>query len=349
MTKAQIDWERAEIICGQLLAARARGQYPYSRAPLPQTQIPEVITRDDLVHSRFLFGTCHYMRGTIKSYYAFKILIQLFLKEPRLFDPFEASQMELSVIRKHLHEMIPYQSNQIGFSWLENAKRLAEHWDGDPRNIFLGVEKSDEMYGRITNKKVKGKRPDGDNSPQWGFLGFQKKMASMLAYFLMDARLIHDIIVSPPVDFHLTRVMIATGILKVDLEAETKYRYEHLSPLGIEVLEQYCHSHQVRMVELADAMWILSGVLCARAPGNESEGRSKGKDRNTKPTPAIIDWHSGETINRYARSCGTCPVESHCSINVLSGVYYEDGAFCMLPRERPFLLFPSLPGQVRST
>lgn len=349
MDTTRIDWERAELVCGRLLAVRAQHAYPYNKkSALPQSFIPTRITEDPLVHSRFLFGTCHYMRGTIKSDYAVKKLVELHYTTPHLFDPHEASRMEPTVVRGHLHGMIAYQSEQISFSWIENSRRLVKHWRGDPRTIFVGLNNPDALYLRVTNKVIDGDKPATKDSPHWGFLGFQKKMASMLAYFLMDAKLVPDSVVSPPVDFHLLRVMLATGIIKTNLEVDTKLRYEHLTPYGISVLEQYCRVHAVKMVNLADALWLLSGVLCARSPGNKSVGRRKGKDTpKGRPTPAVLDWNNPDTIQQYNRSCGSCPVEDLCSLNVLSGTYYESGAFTLLKRGRPLQLFSSLPQHMR--
>ena len=349
MDTTRIDWERAELVCGRLLAVRARSAYPYNnRAALPQSFIPVEITQDPLVHSRFLFGTCHYMRGTIKSDYAVKMLIELFGIVPQLFNPFEASRMEFATVRGHLHDMIAYQSEQISASWIENSRRMVRHWKGDPRNIFVGLNNPDALYLRVTNKVIDGDKPATEDSPHWGFLGFQKKMASMLAYFLMDAGLVPDTVISPPVDFHLLRVMLATGIIKTDLKTDTKLRYEHLTPYGIAVLEKYCRVHMVKMVDLADALWLLSGVLCSRAPGNKSVGRRKGKEMpKGRPTPAILDWNNPDTIQQYNRACGSCPIEALCSLSVLSGTYYESGAFTLLPRGRPLQLFSSLPQLMR--
>lgn len=148
----------------------------------------------------------------------------------------------------------------------------------------------------------------------------------MLAYFLMDAELVADFSASPPVDFHLIRVMLETGILVVDEDREKRLRYEHMTPLGIEVLETYGRNHQLSLVELGNALWMLSVVLCARAPGNISSGRKKGENgKKIHPKPRPVDWELESHVRAYLITCAACPIEHECDRNVFSGPYYQTG------------------------
>lgn len=352
----RIDWQKAESICGQLLAANKAQVFPYD-TQLPQDFIPPEIKADPLVHARFLFYTCHYMRGTIRSDYAVKRLVELWRAEPRFFDPHEVVHMHHLEVYAALKEFLFYQASTITDYWIENSRRLTRHWSGDPRTIFKGIAEPDEMYRRIVNKPLnKGvwRKYKIEKPHEEGFLGFQEKMASMLAYFLMEAGLIEEFRASPAVDFHLIRVLLATEILVVEnghAAGEKLLRYEHISPLGVQVLERYSREHDVSLVELGDALWMVSTALCRRAPGNTTVDRHKGRGGKTtkNPRPLKVDWRKAGHVERYRGSCGSCPVLEACRWHVFSGTYYEEGEFSMrshirLPdflRTQPLL--PDLP------
>lgn len=350
----EINWPKAKAICGQLLAALRTTQYPYGETwALPQTFIPSAITDDPVTHARFLFYSCHYMRGTIKSDLAIKRLIILHHRHPKLFDPEYASQQSsFDLLFEQLGELIGYKTVEISRYWQENSRRLVTHWNGDPRAIFAEVVDAESLYRFSTNARAEGHEDDERTK---GFLGFQKKMASMLAYFLMDAKLVAPFTASPPVDFHLVRIMLATGILTATPEREDEVlRYEHLTPAGIKVLERYATEHEVSLVELGNALWMLSVVLCSRAPGNMSSGRKKGvHGKAIQPVPLMIDWDNAAHRAAHLASCGSCPLESSCTFNVPSGPYYQGGKLEIRRRNVPSAdvlhpLMPGLPGAPRT-
>lgn len=204
------------------------------------------------------------------------------------------------------------------------------------------------MYERITNKAVRKPKTDPDNRLA-GFVGFQKKMASMLHYFLADAELITPLNASPAVDFHLLRIMLATGVLQVEKEADEVLRYEHLTPRGIEVTERYCRELGVSSVELGDALWALSVALCSKAPGNLTVGQGRGAtNKRTMPTFQVITWDTKRQVEMHTRSCGVCPAATMCTKNIPAGAYYFGGRFEY--RERsvppPLATFPLFDGNL---
>lgn len=350
-----IDWQRADVVCGQLLAAFREKVYPYGEAwALPQSFITEDIRKDPLTHARFLFYVCHYMRGSIKSDFAVQQLVKVWQKHPHFFDPFIAGDARrFEEIDTVLADVLKYKHDEITRFWQENSRRLASHWEGDPRRIFDSVTNAADMYKRVTNKRIRGTRPDSVDHADWGFLGFQEKMASMLAYFLMDAKLVQDFSASPPVDFHLIRVMLASRVLVISEDREKKLRYEHLTPYGIEVLETYGRDNSLSLVELGNALWMLSVVLCSRAPGNISSGRKKGENgKKIHPLPRPVDWENPQHRQAYFRTCGVCPLESLCELNVFSGPYYQVGELVFALRKRLDMgellspLFGDLPGHI---
>ena len=340
----KIHWPTARKICEQLLAAFRNDEFPYRElSALPQNFIPRRIKEDDLLHARFLFYCCHYMRGSIRSDLAIKRLVQLWYLEPRFFDPFWVRGLNsLETLHDHLGELIGYKTDEITQFWHENSTRLAAHWGGDPRRIFDQIRNAEDLYRLTTNKKKA-------TGAERGFLGFQEKMASMLAYFLMDAKLVPHFTASPPVDFHLVRVMLSTRMLRVTKsDPDRKVRYEHLTGLGVKVLQTYAHDSGASLVELGNAFWMISVILCRLAPGNRTSGRKKGvHGKKAYPEWASISWEKPREVDKYIASCGSCALEDVCVLNVASGNYYQTGELRMRERLMPprALLHPLFNGE----
>ena len=330
-----IDEARAELVIGKLLGAFRKKEFPYGELwALPQTFIPEGIRSNPLTHARFLFYCCHYMRGSIKSDFAVRQLVEIWKERPDFFDPYKViDQDPLTDLRSYLGKFLMYKVDEMTRFWYENSQRLVLHWKGDPRNIFVGVDTISQLHVRVTNKGTRSKHYQQN---QIGFLGFQEKMAAMLAYFLIDVGLVPEFTAPPPVDFHLIRVMLATGILYRGENENRTMRYEHAEPQGRSVLEAYAHRHNVGLVELGNSLWMLSVVLCARAPGNISTGRMKGEHgKKIHPVPMVVSWDNDAHVQAYLKTCAMCPVEQDCALNVFSGDYYQTGALRVRARERP--------------
>lgn len=332
--KAFIDFEQADLVFGRLLHAQEHKVFPYDQIVLPQDFVPEAIKKDDVTHARFLFYVCHYMRGTIKSDHAVTQLVKLWEYDPYLFHPHHARKRDTDELSRLLKRYIPYGATTVNEAWVINSARLVDHWGGDPRNIFKEVGNASDMYRLITNKKVRGKKPKNGSDKEWGFIFFQEKMASMLAYFLMEAGLIESSTITPPVDFHLLRLMIATEVIKITEESACEtLRYEHMSPLGIEVIQKYCDDNDINMVTMGNALWPLSVGLCSQAPGNSMVNAQKEKK---KAESLVINWNNPNHYESFMRSCGSCPLESVCKFNVPSGLYYYTGQLKAIPRLNPY-------------
>lgn len=348
--EASVDTRRAKLVFKRLLHALRSRQYPYNTAQLPQHQIPDEIRRDPLRHSQFIFYVCHFMRGAIQSDMAIKQLVALWRKEPGLFEPEKVADMSEEHIRASLFLALNYHLDEIAAFWLKNSQSLMRRWRGDPRLIFKSASCGESARRLITNKKIKGEKPNNEIfEHEWGFEGFQGKMASMLAYFLMDAKLIEPMALAPAVDFHLLRVMLATQIITVDDDRRKRgFRYDQVYPYGVSLLEEYCKKSGTSSVEIGDALWIISWGLCSIAPGNGSVGRGQKNPNGKKVLPGRlrVDPHNSEHLERYETSCHRCPVQHLCKWNVPSGPYYEVGNFMLDERmklkSRP-TLFPTLP------
>ena len=353
----EMNVRRAKVIFRRLLAALRAGQYPYNIAPLPQDQIPEAIKKDSLRYAQFYFYACHFMRGALNSNTAMNQMVALWHRMPELFCPeVVATWEDEGRIKTALALALNYHLDEIAGFWLRNSQNLVRRWKGDPRLLFSGAKNGAAARRPVTNKKQKGKKPSHDLfEHDWGFEGFQGKMTSMLAYFLLHAKLIKELDIAPAVDFHLGRIMLSTEIVKVNWQIEKDgVRYDQLYTEGERLLEQFCADGEATTIEIGDALWMLSSVLCRKAPGNASVGRPKkrgGKDQNgdkIRPVSLKVDRHNTDHLVRYAQSCGRCPVEKFCSFNVPSGAYYVEGRFKLNKRVRlnpPPELFTELPDQ----
>ena len=331
-----IDWQRAREVLGLLLEAIRTRSYPYQNLEdsLPQNLIPAHIRANRALCAAILFYSCHWMRGTIRSAHAMRRTLWLHDVRPQMLNPRLAMHMPLEAIEHWLRLALPYKVKEVARNWKENSKRAVTHWDGDFLRIVETALEPDDIYRFFTNRSTtKNVVAKGPHAREDGFLGFQKKMGSLMVYFLAAHGLISGTVaekISSPIDFHNVRVFVATGMIRIPPHL-TRARYEQLQPLGIEIVEQYLRTSNATMRELCDAVWLLSVLLCGRSPSTYSnQGRWKP-----------IDWQHGSRLERYAATCGACPVEGHCTKAIQTYMYYEQGLFELdRPREKPSLAAP---------
>ena len=340
MPDFKLDWERGRLVVARALSAFKNGEYPYQGRFLPQDLIPPTIREDPLRTAQLLFYSCHYMRGTIKSHYAVRAVTTLCLHRDDLFDPARARLASHEDLTRELGSVLPYKLGEIPRSWIENSTRVHEHWDGDPRNIFAEVRNSLDLYRYVANDETTPGVARGSHPRERGFLGFQKKMASMLTYFFEDFGLIREVEwpPSPPVDFHLLRLLVSNGVIAVTSNDREYARYEELQGFGIEFLEAFIADTGERMRDVADALWMLSNRLCAEAPTNQTvEGKR-----------IEVDWESDAARQQYAVTCGACPLRASCLYAVQASSYYHEGKFELgrprtTPRDAASALWSSMP------
>lgn len=327
MSEIHVDKERAFLVLDTLMSVKNQGQHPYENlaARLPQTQVAEEIRADPLTHARFLFYSCHYMRGAIKSDMAMGKLVKLFYERPEFFNPWHAARIDDKALIETLGRLIRYHADKIPLYWKENSRRMTRRWGGDPRKIFEGISGKQDVYRRVVNNSSKGRHS--------GFIGFRKKMTEMLTYFLVDANLVEEVKLSPPIDFHNLRILLATKSICFG-EIDGKRYTQELVEVASELLWSYCIERGVSQVDLADATWVFSNTLCTKAIGNQA---------NTTP-----DWSRQKDVDKYIRSCGACPIQAKCDYNVPASTYYKTGVLTRIERQSPDILFEHLPIQKNS-
>ena len=324
-------FDRLDAIVDKLIAERKAERFPYhlDEAQLPQApqNMPPSLERGGVEHAMFLMNTCYYMRGGIKSVAAFRSLSALYEQQPDLFDAHRAQSMSPDFVQGHLAAFgLNYKSAEVSKSWIENSRRMVETYDGDPRKIFRGDIDYDELLSRIRNQ-------DGR-----GFIGFQKKMASMLSYYLMSDGLVPYRDYPLPVDFHVLRVSAANGIVTFDRPAENgNILSDDVLDMLREMYRDYSVTHNVSQLDVCDAVWSLSAAVCGKQPGNiwlepdKANGRS---GRSTLIHPLKIDLNDPRQQRMYRDSCGLCPLEETCQTNYPSKPYYVAGEMRGSPRIR---------------
>lgn len=326
------DFKRLDEMLGTLLDARERMAFPYylESAMLPQDErnMPPQMPRGGIEHANFLFHSCYYMRGGIKSVAAFRSLSRIYENYPELFDPHQSRTQDPEMISEVLQEFgLAYKKDEVGKAWAKNAARLSDTYDGDPRRIFEGNPPYDELLRRVKN-----------NGRGAGFLGFREKMTSMLAYYLMADELVPYYDVPLPVDFHVLRVSAATGVVKFEnLPDNGDIYHEKTLEMLRAIYHDYSVTHGIRQIEVCDAVWSLSSAICGEQPGNRMSepNRSEGRDgRSTHILPMDIDINNSLQQSMYNKSCALCPLEEECELNFPSKAYYVKGVMVGSPRIR---------------
>ena len=325
-------FDQLDTIVKTLIETRERNEFPYSleAAMLPQDErnMPPELVRGGIEHANYLWVLCYYMRGGIESTTAVSSLSKLYAKEPALFDPHNAQHDDPARITELLQENgLAFSSKFVGKAWVENARRMVERFDGDPRKLFEGTTRYDEILGRIKNTG-RGR----------GFLGFREKMTSMIAYYLMEAEIIPYFDFPLPVDLHVLRISASQEIVTF---GNTPEDGDILSEKTLGMLRDMYHdfsvTYGVSQLDVCNAVWSFSSAICNVQPGNimlepnKEEGR---KGRSTHIIPLLIDLDSEKQQKMYNKSCGHCPIEKSCEHNMPGKEYYVKGRAILSPRVR---------------
>ena len=313
-----VDHKRTVAVLDAIMKRYKENGAPYDlpHVVLPQDprHLPKQLSVDPKRQAMFFFVLCYWMRGGTNSVEAARKLSQLFIRHPDYFDAdissaFSDTRLILPLQTVGLMGMI----NSSRVQWPENSRRLLDHYDGDPRNIFTGVTSYQELCERVRNRG-KGR----------GFVGFQKKMTSMLAYYFIDQKLVPAQPFPIPVDFHLMRLALANEIVKVDPHAITgNMLSEELEDTLRELFYAYAQDRGIDHLELCNALWLLGSSLCSNQPGNRAkQGVYEGRATEIDPIPYL---ETPSQLQRLAGTCGICPLTATCTSNYPSPYYYRRG------------------------
>ncbi len=318
-----VHYEHAYEVLDTLMAAYNANEYPYSldrvKVPHHPDHMPTTLERGSVDHAVFLFKTCYYMRGGTKSTDAVKALASIYDEHPEFFNCEFAKDLEPELITEALTKRGMGFQKTVAAQWIENARRLHERYDGDPRNIFKGVSTYEHSQELIQN-----------NGKGEGFIGFKEKMTSMIIYYLMDDELIDEFVFPIPVDVHVMRVSVANEMITFgDTPHGTNlYTPEALGPLR-KLYYDYAVDRNVDPRPLCSAVWLLSEALCGKSPGNitiEPRGRANRTGRSTYLVPNEVNPEDHRQQKAYMKTCGSCALENTCELNIPGAQYYIAGS-----------------------
>jgi len=338
--KVTINKEHAYEVLDRLITAYEANEAPYSydrtRVPQDPRHMPQTLERGTTEHAMFFFNTCYYMRGGIKSNDAVQRLSGIFDEWPELFNAETAQYFDVEVLKEILTQHGLGFQPTVAPQWIENARRLHENFDGDPRNLFDEDSTYEQSQKRIQN--------DGKGN---GFIGFQEKMTSMIIYYLMDENLIKPFNFPVPVDLHVMRVSIANEMILFDDApyGTNLFTKDTLAKLR-DLYFTYAEERNVNPLRLCDAVWMLSESSCGRNPGNttiEPLGRQQRNGRATYLIPKEVDTSDPAQQAAYASSCAVCPIEKTCEYNIPGTQYYVSGGIIIRGRRVRFPLPLSRP------
>lgn len=326
-------YDRMEKMIETLVELQGGNKYPYN---LPNAEVPnrsefmppeDTLPRGSREHALYLWHVCYWMGGGIESNLAFKNLTNLYIEYPELFKP--EYIIEHNVSTEQIQEVIGrypalnFNLTRIQNYWTENARHLYEDYGSDPRAIF-----ADNPSYRTVKKRLQ-------NTGKSGFLGFQEKMASMYTHFLADGGMISEIPFPPPVDFHLLRLFIANQVITFENVPKDGNVFTPATIAMVrKMLFDYIIATNSSAVEVDDALWRHSKLMCAQAPGNMTEIDYKA-NRGTKSSLKEVDFSDPTTRTKYARSCGRCALSASCAFAISSGAYYADDRIIPQPRHKP--------------
>lgn len=366
-----IDYRMAEQVFGAMVQRLGQKGIPYNSAHVPQADhfLPNNLERDSRQHAVFLFMLCLWMRGGVESDTATIFLKKFHEEKPEYFNPsmyFDRGNITVQGLIDNIKvELIRYRLNQRidenAAGWVYNMRKLARHWDSDPRSLMI-----DKPNFEVLSKRIIGKTRGGnfdfinEDSPN-GFMFFREKMASMIAYFLMDAKLVPLFVTPVPVDFHVLRLLTSNLIIRVkDKDIEQSVGIDFYRPVTLrlarEVTEWYSKEYKVSPIALCDALWLLSRTLCRSNPGNSGYVYDERRKKIKRDQEEILQPHldtdyilkfeepiikgrkrykglrfnenelfSANRIEKVRSTCGVCPVKDFCKYNISSGFYYIGG------------------------
>lgn len=316
--------------------------FPYNntKAVVPQRLIPQELVADKRALANFLFAVCYYMKGRITSEAAFKGMLKIWRKHPEMFEPSIVSFWSTDEIEGILAEFINRDIVQTAKAWKENARRLVDVWGGEAFNITKGLKSHKEAMRRIKNKRTKRdlKRALRANGTGEGFEGFQDKMVSMLIYFfdwfgLLEVRFLYP----APADFHNLRLGFATGSITV-FPVPERLRYStKLAALWGVMLMRYMKQRNYDPIDVADALWLFSALMCGRSPLTTLITAKEWKPTerhlfNNKHVrgklmishPDFMSKNSRGFVDALGKTCLRCPFFPGCKYTIPAGPYYQN-------------------------
>lgn len=316
-----LDHDKADQVFGRLMELYKANGDPYSRPTtvLPEDErfLPSNLEVGGAAEARYWFALCYYMRGTVDSVLAARLLAEVHEAEPDIFNfPHAAALSEQQLSRILVANGLPHMAATSARHWVYNAQYLIERKITDPCKLYKDVTSYEQLCGRITPLK-----------------GFQKKMVSMLTYYYDVRGLVEIADYAVPVDFHVMRIVNAHEMLIYNAPPPGgNYGTEVAQNAARELTTAYAERHQVKVKDLAAAIWLFSSAMCALSPVTAMSTETY-EARSTKFSWVEPNWNLAQLRN-YNASCGRCPIASTCEWAIGSPPWYRAGVLLARDRRR---------------
>lgn len=246
----KVDEERAERIIDnlRLKSARAMGLYQFVSRKNDAVQrrfIPRGVTPGDLSHRRWLYPTTMTDRRE-ESPRVYESHVQLQERFPQLYTQ-AAGEMQPSEIEKILRAHKVGSPAQSAGYWPRCVSTLYGVFGGEPLAMY-------ERGGGLIDGVLKFKY----ESSQDPIPGFGPKILSLYALYLAELGLMRMPPDAFPVDVHVQRFVISTGIVKGRGELPSTRLEQIARPLLCRVSRQLA----ISPIELSHDIWFLGHHRC---------------------------------------------------------------------------------------
>ena len=343
----KIAFELFDALLERWKATPKRFPYDQKDAILPQAHLPNELRRDRRALACFYFYV--YMRGGIESLQAFRTLARMWSERPELFDPHVAQWLSHAQMEDTLRGYMGWDAKMASINWVENSRRLVKNWGGNPLNLLVGLRSYTEAERRIRNKRTKRDvRAAGTGGE--GFYGFQRKMVSMLLYFYdWEGWLEKRFLYPSPADFHNFRLGLSQGAIVVSPAQSVLRTSEKLSAPWRAAVMAYLRLRRADPVEVADALWLFSLVMCGNSPLTVTKVGNGAGLFAQEDLPHVVDDQTFKAPRFRAaleRTCLRCPFVERCTLAIPSQPYYRKGLLVLRPRPRMEEVYGSIPSDL---
>lgn len=315
--------QRIRARLDELMAAHRAKKYPFTPAamisPCDEDQLPPSLPRGGVDEANYYVAMCNYMLGAADSITMAQMLSGLYENyHDRLFDWSAAASLKPASVCRVLQDTgLNFRATRVAEAWVENAQRINRRYLGDIRNAFVLADGNwEHLYEELVRTR-----------PQDGLVGFQAKMASMLAFYLMKRQLVDYFTVPPQVDFHVLRVFWATEmIVPCDdngkpLQSIVNQEIIAYANAIRRCLVRYEIETGQNWLYLSEALWTQSRALCKLSPSNSVKKSVDLEAGYEEIWQEPIQWTPTQRA-RYRKGCGRCAIEPSCKNAIPSGFYY---------------------------